>query len=417
MNQYLADGHHRKHHAQPYASPEWQAHKKHYFILSSSGKPVYSRYGNEAEQASIMGLVQAFLSVFLLQDDPLRYIRNGDQVIVFYIAGPLYYVVVSRTHESVAVLAAQLEMMHACVIFTLTSVQLAKIFDRHLNYDLRSLMGGTDVLLDKLAKSFSDPWLFLDAMPTIKAPAKTRRLVSKVWTAAAPPTSNVFGLMVANKKILATFHGKRHSLLPRDAALVLNMVYSSSTFQAVESWAPVCLPLFNSSGFLYCYVSFITPSLCLITLSTDRDSFFEQSDFKSRVVEGLGSDMETISSSIASDPDSVVRLGIPGLRHCLVCCHSSKRYYEPRPVAPYTSSGERKRLIRLYQEVASRMAAKAVDGTLAFHVSDSEAVFVQKSAQLEVFLAFSPLIKRDAVLEASNYLQDQMQRSKEQLFL
>ncbi|KAJ3366369.1 hypothetical protein HDU91_001838 [Kappamyces sp. JEL0680] len=394
MNQYLADGHHRKHHAQPYASPEWQAHKKHYFILSSSGKPVYSRYGNEAEQASIMGLVQAFLSVFLLQDDPLRYIRNGDQVIVFYIAGPLYYVVVSRTHESVAVLAAQLEMMHACVIFTLTSVQLAKIFDRHLNYDLRSLMGGTDVLLDKLAKSFSDPWLFLDAMPTIKAPAKTRRLVSKVWTAAAPPTSNVFGLMVANKKILATFHGKKHSLLPRDAALVLNMVYSSSTFQAVESWAPVCLPLFNSSGFLYCYVSFITPSLCLITLSTDRDSFFEQSDFKSRVVEGLGSDMETISSSIASDPDSVLETVLRA-----AACGSIHQFWGTE------------------KEVASRMAAKAVDGTLAFHVSDSEAVFVQKSAQLEVFLAFSPLIKRDAVLEASNYLQDQMQRSKEQLFL
>jgi hypothetical protein len=66
----------RKYHNQATDSPEWRAHKKHVFILSSSGKPVYSRYGDEDHHSSLLGLVQAFLSTFLLDiDDELFYIQ------------------------------------------------------------------------------------------------------------------------------------------------------------------------------------------------------------------------------------------------------------------------------------------------------------------------------------------------------
>jgi len=36
----------------------WKQHKKHIFILSSAGKPIYTRYGDEADQASINGVLQ-----------------------------------------------------------------------------------------------------------------------------------------------------------------------------------------------------------------------------------------------------------------------------------------------------------------------------------------------------------------------
>ncbi len=54
---------------------EWSLHRKHFLVLSSSGKPIYSRYGDESDHSSIMALIQAFLSVFLQDQDPLRYIR------------------------------------------------------------------------------------------------------------------------------------------------------------------------------------------------------------------------------------------------------------------------------------------------------------------------------------------------------
>jgi hypothetical protein len=66
----------RKHQNQDIESQEWKDHKKHIFILSSSGKPIYSRYGDESQQSSLLGLVQAFLSAFLLDEkDELQYIK------------------------------------------------------------------------------------------------------------------------------------------------------------------------------------------------------------------------------------------------------------------------------------------------------------------------------------------------------
>ena len=37
--------------------------KKHIFILSSSGKPIFSRYGDEQEMVTTFGLLQAVVSI------------------------------------------------------------------------------------------------------------------------------------------------------------------------------------------------------------------------------------------------------------------------------------------------------------------------------------------------------------------
>ncbi len=37
--------------------------KKHIFILSSSGKPIFTRYGDEQEMVTTFGLLQAVVSI------------------------------------------------------------------------------------------------------------------------------------------------------------------------------------------------------------------------------------------------------------------------------------------------------------------------------------------------------------------
>jgi vacuolar fusion protein MON1 len=75
MADYISTGYTRKHQIQDIQSQEWIRHKKHFFIISSSGKPVYSRYGDELMLAPMMGLIQAFLAFFEEEKDPLRYIK------------------------------------------------------------------------------------------------------------------------------------------------------------------------------------------------------------------------------------------------------------------------------------------------------------------------------------------------------
>jgi hypothetical protein len=75
MNKYISNGYQRKYENQDINTKEWKEHKKHFLILSSSGKPVYSRYGDEITLSSMMSLIQAFLAFFQEEQDPLKYIK------------------------------------------------------------------------------------------------------------------------------------------------------------------------------------------------------------------------------------------------------------------------------------------------------------------------------------------------------
>ena len=178
--------------------------------------------------------------------------------------------------------------MHKTVISTLTATQLAKIFKQHSNFDLRSLLGGTDVLLDSMCKSFSDPSIFLDAIPSLKVAHKHRKIVTKCWNSLSHPKSLVFGVLIANKKVLSFLypkHTKKLSVAAHDIALIFNFIYSSTSFKTVESWSPICLPHYSDSSFLHLYSCMISPDLFLVFLSEEKDSFFEMSDLKEKLWE------------------------------------------------------------------------------------------------------------------------------------
>jgi len=93
--------------------------------------------------------------------------------------------------------------------------------------------------------------------------------------------------------------------------LIINMITSTS-FRSVESWSPICLPKYNSRGFLYAYVSYLdsidgteipddeneaninsssptSPSkltktdICLTFLSPDKNAFFDLSNCKKKI--------------------------------------------------------------------------------------------------------------------------------------
>jgi hypothetical protein len=86
-----------------------------------------------------------------------------------------------------------------------------------------------------------------------------------------------------------------HHVHPVDLLLLLSLVQSSSTFKSVpETWLPLCLPKFNSDGYLYVYISFLVPQypsrasdLCLLIVSNDSQSFQELRLKRQRLVEQM----------------------------------------------------------------------------------------------------------------------------------
>lgn len=56
----------------------WRMHRKHVFVLSEAGKPVYSRYGSEEALSSTMGVMMALVSFVEAQKNAIRSIHAGD---------------------------------------------------------------------------------------------------------------------------------------------------------------------------------------------------------------------------------------------------------------------------------------------------------------------------------------------------
>lgn len=75
---------------------------------------------------------------------------------------------------------------------------------------------------------------------------------------------------------------KKYFIHPADLHLIQNLVDSSESFKMVESWTPICLPKFDSNGFMHGHVSYLSEDCqaCLLLLTVDRDVFHTLSDAK-----------------------------------------------------------------------------------------------------------------------------------------
>ena len=60
-------------------SDGWRSHRKHVFVLSEAGKPIYSRYGTEEALSSTMGVMMALVSFVEADKNIIRSIHAGRQ--------------------------------------------------------------------------------------------------------------------------------------------------------------------------------------------------------------------------------------------------------------------------------------------------------------------------------------------------
>jgi vacuolar fusion protein MON1 len=167
----------------------------------------------------------------------------------------------------------------------MTKTNLERIFTERSNYDLRTLLNGTETQMKILAKSFQQiPQYFLGAYPNGKMSHRARKLIRKSHTNAQPPAGLLFSLVLSKGRVmeLISFVAK-YSLHSDDILLLINLIDSSTSFNGVESCVPLCLPRFNDTGFMYCYINYISPDLVLLLLSPNKESFFALSEFRNRL--------------------------------------------------------------------------------------------------------------------------------------
>ena len=86
----------------------WRGQKKHIFILSKAGKPIFSLHGNEDKLAELFGIILALVSFVQHGEDAITSIHAKGIKFVFMVTPHLILVAASRTRMSVKQLQLQL---------------------------------------------------------------------------------------------------------------------------------------------------------------------------------------------------------------------------------------------------------------------------------------------------------------------
>ncbi|XP_065198611.1 protein SAND-like [Sycon ciliatum] len=435
----------RDHSEEDVHHPNWICHRKHVFILSEAGKPIYSRYGNEDKLATIMGVMQALVSFVQDDKDTLRWMIAGDHKFVFICKHHMVLVTVANSGESPQQLALQLNYTCSQILSVLTLSQLNRIFQQRRNYDLRRLLSGTEKFIDNLWNLMDEePSFILGAVRCLPLPSSVRDTIGHILQGARVPEL-VFALLVVDNQLVTLLRPKRYSLHPSDLHLIFNLVDASMSFRTGESWMPICLPKFDNAGYLHAHVSYIedeestveAPGIqlksgastsvppqsfgaCLLLLSTDRNAFFALSKCRATVEQKMlkHNCIKAIAEAVGRRAAyRIAQTDISDLLHFMYKSKVTHQYTSPRLEAPYMTPADRQRLIALYQYLHHRMHSQARPLRIIYHVTQQEAVLGWITSHFELYATFSPLVTKPVAISALNKLLRWIKHEEDRLFI
>lgn len=403
------------------SSEAWRSHRKHVFVLSEAGKPIYTRYGTEEALSSTMGVMMALVSFVEAEKNIIRSIHADGCKVVFLTKSPLVLVGVSRTCQSDKELLRELQYIYYQIVSLLTLTQLNHIFQHKQNYDLRRLLAGSEYLTDNLLLRLDrDPGLLLSAVTCLPLSSSSRDVVSSSLQ-AAKAKNLVFSILLAGDRLVTLVRKKDQYLHHIDLHLVFNLVGSSSSFREGEGWTPICLPKFNTAGFFHAHISYLEPAseLCLILVSTDREDFFNMSECKQRFVERLSkrSAYQAMKEALKCPSYPVEQVGIPELRHFLYKSKSSGLYTSPEFPDLYQSDEDQERLMGLYQDLHSHLHHPSRPLRSFYRCGQTENLLAWVTSGFELYLCFSPLGTKALAVSAVNKLLKWIRKEEDRLFI
>ncbi|KAA8544050.1 hypothetical protein F0562_021773 [Nyssa sinensis] len=437
------------------ASISWRKRKKHFFILSNSGKPIYSRYGDEHKLAGFSATLQAIISFVENGGDHVKLVRAGKHQVVFLVKGPIYLVCISCTEEPYESLRGQLELIYGQMILILTK-SVNRCFEKNPKFDMTPLLGGTDVVFSSLIHSFSwNPATFLHAYTCLPLAYATRQAAGAILQDVAD-SGVLFAILMCKHKVVSLVGVQKASLHPDDMLLLANFVMSSESFRTSESFSPICLPRYNPMAFLYAYINYLDVDTYLMLLTTSSDAFYHLKDcririemvlFKSNVlnevqrsmldggmrVEDLPVDPSPRSGSLspylgqprlASDlPDRFREAfdgigGPAGLWHFIYRSIYLDQYVSSEVSSPINSSRQQKRLYRAYQSLYASMHDKGIGPhKTQFRRDENYVLLCWVTQDFELYAAFDPLADKALAIKTCNRVCQWVKDVENEIFL
>ncbi|KAG2670396.1 hypothetical protein I3843_14G081700 [Carya illinoinensis] len=433
------------------ASISWRKRKKHFFILSNSGKPIYSRYGDEHKLAGFSATLQAIISFVENGGDHVKSVRAGKHQVIFLVKGPIYLVCISCTEEPYESLRGQLELIYGQMILILTK-SVNRCFAKNPKFDMTPLLGGTDVVFSSLIHSFSwNPATFLHAYTCLPLAYATRQAASAILQDVAD-SGVLFAILMCKHKVISLVGAQKASLHPDDMLLLANFVMSSESFRTSESFSPICLPRYNPMAFLYAYVHYFDVDTYLILLTTSSDAFYHLKDCRIRIevvllksnvlsevqrsmldggmhVEDLPIDplprYGSLSSHLGQPTDSPERFreftgigGPAGLWHFMYRSIFLDQYVSSDFSPPINNPRQQKRLYRAYHKLYASMHNTGVGPyKTQFRRDENYVLLCWATQDFELYAAFDPLAEKALAIKTCTRISQWVKDVENEIFL
>lgn len=427
-------------------SVSWRKRKKHFFVLSHSGKPIYSRYGAEHKLAGFTATLQAIISYVENGGDNIRFVSAGRHRVVFLVKGPIYLVCISCTEEPDDALRGQLELLYGQILVILTK-SIDKCFEKNKKFDMTPLLGGTEAVFSSLIHSFSwNPATFLHAYTCLPLAFSTRQATGAILQDVAE-SGVLFAMLLCKHKVVSLVGAQRTSLHPDDMLLLSNFILSTESFRTSESFSPICLPRYNPMAFLHAYVHYLEVDTYLVLLSTNSDDFYHLKDcriqvesvlFKSNVLGevqksildgGLHVEDVPMDSSLLSDSPSphpgqggaalASRIGGPaGLWHFIYRSINLDQYVSSEFSPPLNSSRIQKELYRAYQKLFVSMHDRQIGPhRTQFRRDENYVLLCWITPDFELYAAFDPLADKALAIKTCNRVCRWVRDLENEIFL
>ena len=420
----------------------WKAKLKHFFILSASGKPIYSRHGDDKLISNYIGVIQTLISFYQGANDPLKAFSAGDTRFVMLSKGPLYLVAVSRLCESDSQLRTQLESLYMQILSTLTLPSMEKMFSNRPSTDLRRPLQGTDVLLDGLSDGFTrgSPATLLSALECLRL-RKTNRTAINETLLKTRSANLLYGLIVAAGRLVSVVRPKKHSLHPGDLQLIFNMLFEAGSVKAAggENWIPLCLPGFNNTGFVYMYVSFFSTSesvlqpedqrpssagkddeLAIVLISANRETFFEMRQMRNDLAAKLekNGSLKTIKTAIRKGHASCADI-VPGtvVRHFLYKSRGNVQFVMPSFEPNFHGLVARRKLMSLYHSLHESIHSRTAHLKVQHCVAQDCTALAWETALFELYCVAGPNAPRSQLVQGANRIVQWIRREEERVFI
>eukprot|EP01038_Epipyxis_sp_PR26KG_P016072 gene16072-21827_t len=267
----------------------WEYLPKHFFILSASGKPIFSNYGDEQDMVTTFGLLQAVVSIVEDSGDELKCISVGKRKIVYLLKQSIYFICMYSSDEPEAVIAKQLQFLYHQILLVLTG-KVHDIFRNNPSADVRQLLGADTTRLMKTTcqSHVTPPFISFHAIRSFTCYKELREDIKNNLRSCVENSGAALGLLLYKDAVVGFFVNPltQLSLGTNDLALMVHFVANSSTFNrsSDQHWVPICMPDFNSTGYLQAYVSnlrvpstlnelLVDFSLILVAVSPDPAQF------------------------------------------------------------------------------------------------------------------------------------------------